>query len=208
MTVTTIPPKIKFIVSPTSREWVYQALANLDIILLDHSHCERKAAQVALSLMFRYPASTELVRKLTAIACEELEHFELVNQILERRGIPLAPMTAPPYGAELKSQVRRREPERMLDSLLVSSLIEARSHERFGLLAIHIQECAARTLRDRELAQFYHSLMASEARHYGVYWTLATTYFHRDRVMERLAELAIVESQLLSTLHPEPRIHS
>jgi len=88
----------------------------------------------------------------------------------------------------------------MLDSLLVSSLIEARSHERFGLLAIHIQ--------DRELAQFYHSLMASEARHYGVYWTLATTYFHRDRVMERLAELAIVESQLLCTLHPEPRMHS
>jgi len=172
----------------------------MDIILLDHSHCERKAAQVALSLMFRYPASTELVRKLTAIAREELEHFELVNQILERRGIPLAPMTAPPYGAGLKSQIRRREPERMLDSLLVSSLIEARSHERFGLLSIH--------LSDRELAQFYHNLMASEARHYGIYWTLATTYFDRDRALARLQELAMVESQLLATLHPEPRVHS
>lgn len=198
MTGTTIP-KIRFLVSQTSREWVYQALTNMDIILLDHSHCERKAAQVALSLMFRYPASTELVRKLTAIAREELEHFELVNQILERRGIPLAPMKAPPYGEGLKSQVRRREPGRMLDSLLVSSLIEARSHERFGLLSIH--------LSDRELAQFYHNLMASEARHYGIYWTLATTYFDRERALARLQELAIVESQLLATLHPEPRIH-
>lgn len=177
-----------------------QALANLEIILLDHSHCERKAAGVALNLMFRYPSNTQLVRQLTAIAREELEHFELVNQHLERRGIPLGPLAAPPYGANLNAQIRRDEPNRLLDTLLVCGLIEARSHERLGLLGTHVP--------DPELAQFYRGLMASEARHYGVYWVLADTYFERSAVMQRLEELAIVESQLLATLYPEPRIHS
>jgi tRNA-(ms[2]io[6]A)-hydroxylase len=179
---------------------VEQAIAHLDIILLDHSHCERKAAGVALNLMFRYPSNTKLVRELTAIAREELEHFEQVNQWLERRGIPLGPLASPPYGAGLSGLIRKSEPDRLLDSLLVSGLIEARSHERLGLLATHCPE--------PELAEFYHSLMASEARHYGVYWVLADTYFERDVVKERLEELAIQESDLLATLHPEPRIHS
>lgn len=193
-------PKIEFLKQPTSMEWVEQAISNLDTILLDHSHCERKAAGVALNLMFRYPSNTELVRTLTAIAREELEHFELVNQHLERRGIPLGPLSAPPYAAGLKAQIRRDEPNRLLDFLLVSGLIEARSHERLGLLSTYCP--------DRELASFYRGLMASEARHYGAYWILATTYFDRDRVSQRLEELATVESDLLSTLHPQPRIHS
>lgn len=185
---------------PTSLAWVEQAIAHLDTILLDHSHCERKAAGVALNLMFRYPSHTKLVRELTAIAREELEHFEQVNQWLERRGIPLAHLSSPPYGAGLKALIRRSEPDRLLDSLLVSGLIEARSHERLGLLGTHCPE--------PELAKFYRSLMASEARHYGVYWVLADTYFERDVVQERLDELAIKESELLAILHPEPRIHS
>ncbi|NEN93607.1 MAG: tRNA-(ms[2]io[6]A)-hydroxylase, partial [Okeania sp. SIO3H1] len=128
-------PTIKYIKQPTSPAWIEQAIANLDTILLDHSHCERKAAGVALNLMFRYPSSTKLIKKLTAIAKEELEHFDQVNQWLERRNIPLAPLNSPPYGAALNSKVRRNEPERMLDLLLVYCLIEARSHERLGLLA-------------------------------------------------------------------------
>jgi tRNA-(ms[2]io[6]A)-hydroxylase len=193
-------PTINTLKQPTSWAWVEQAIAHLDIILLDHSHCERKAAGVALNLMFRYPSNTKLVRELTAIAREELEHFEQVNQWLERRGIPLGPLASPPYGAGLSGLIRKSEPDRLLDCLLVSGLIEARSHERLGLLATHCPE--------PELAEFYHSLMASEARHYGVYWVLADTYFVRDVVKERLEELAIQESDLLATLHPEPRIHS
>ncbi|MBF2003090.1 MAG: tRNA-(ms[2]io[6]A)-hydroxylase [Synechococcales cyanobacterium C42_A2020_086] len=193
-------PTIKFLQQPTSAAWIEQAIAHLDTILLDHSHCERKAAGVALNLIFRYPSSSKLVRTLTAIAQEELEHFEQVNQWLDRRGIALAPLSAPPYAAGLKAEIRRSEPERMLDSLLVSGLIEARSHERLGLLALHCP--------DPELAQFYRGLMASEARHYGIYWTLATTYFERTDVGQRLEQLAAVESELLATLYPEPRIHS
>lgn len=191
---------IKFLQQPTSNAWIEQAVSHLDTILLDHSQCERKAAGVALNLIFRYPSSAKLVRTLTTIAQEELEHFEQVNQWLDRRSIALAPLSPPPYGAGLKSQIRPQEPDRLLDSLLVSGLIEARSHERLGLLAEHCPE--------PELAQFYRGLMASEARHYGVYWTLATTYFDRETVTDRLETLAIAESELLSTLYPQPRIHS
>lgn len=193
-------PTINALKTPTSFTWVEQAISNLDTILLDHSQCERKAAGVALNMIFRYPSNAKMVRELTKIAREELEHFELVNQWLERRNIPLRPLQPPPYGAGLKAQIRPKEPERFLDSLLVSGLIEARSHERLGLLAAHCPE--------PELAKFYHGLMASEARHYGIYWVLADTYFNREIVRQRLDELAVVESQLLANLHSEPRIHS
>lgn len=198
--LTSVLTTINALKQPTSDAWVEQAITNLDIILLDHSHCERKAAGVALNFMFRYPSNTKMVRELTAIAREELEHFELVNQWLEKRNIPLAPLPPPPYGADLKAAVRPQEPERFLDSLLVTGLIEARSHERLGLLATHCP--------DLELAKFYKSLMASEARHFGTYWVLADTYFDREIVNQRLDELSIIESELLANLHPEPRIHS
>ena len=202
MVVAAIPefPTIKLLQTPTAPAWIAQALANLDTVLLDHSHCERKAAGVALNFMFRYPAYERLVRALTAIAQEELSHFEQVNQWLERRGIPLRALPAPPYGAGLNRHIRRDEPQRMLDMLLVAALIEARSHERLGLLAAHCN--------DPDLAAFYRGLMASEARHYGIYWVLATTYFERAIVDARLGELAQVESDLLATLHPQPRMHS
>lgn len=200
MTSRSIIPTVKFLKRPTAQTWVEQAIANFDVVLLDHSHCECKAAGVAMSLMFRYPSHEKLVRMLTAIDREELEHFELVNQWLERRSIPLGPLPAPPYGASLNAHIKRQEPNRLLDSLLVSGLIEARSHERLGLLAKYCP--------DPELAAFYRPLMASEARHYGVYWVLANTYFEADAVQQRLEELSVIESDLLATLHPEPRIHS
>ncbi|HIK44456.1 MAG TPA: tRNA-(ms[2]io[6]A)-hydroxylase, partial [Leptolyngbyaceae cyanobacterium M65_K2018_010] len=142
----------------------------------------------------------ELVHGLTAIAQEELSHFAQVNRWLERRGIPLRPLPPPPYGAQLREQVRRQEPHRQLDLLLVSALIEARSHERLGLLAQHCP--------DPDLAQFYHSLMASEARHYGTYWRLAEDRFPPPLVDARWQHLAEVESAILARLHPEPRVHS
>ncbi|MEL6855790.1 MAG: tRNA-(ms[2]io[6]A)-hydroxylase [Cyanobacteria bacterium J06607_13] len=192
--------KIKFLKTPTSQAWVTQAIANMDTILLDHAQCERKAAGTAIQMMSRYPSSVELVRELTAIAQEELSHYDQVNNWLDKRGVPLQPVSPPPYGAGLKKCVRRQEPDRMLDLLLVSALIEARSHERLGLLGEHCP--------DPQLAKFYRSLMASEARHYGSYWLLATTYFDTDLVNERLEELAEEESRILSTLYPEPRVHS
>ena len=193
-------PTIKVLQQPTQFAWIEQTIANLPTILLDHSHCERKAASVAINLMFRYPAHKTLIKQLTAIAKEELEHFEQVNQWLENWDIPLAPLSSPPYGAKLKAQVRRQEPERLLDSLLVAALIEARSHERLGLLA---QYCP-----DPKLAKFYKSLVNSEARHYGIYWVLAVNEFDQQIVQRRQAELSKIESDILQTLYPKPRIHS
>lgn len=193
-------PVINALKQPTTSAWIEQAISNLDVILLDHSHCERKAAGVALNFMFRYPSLAKLVKELTQIAKEEIEHFELVNQWLERKNIPLAPLSPPPYGARLKAEVRRKEPEHFLDNLLVTGLIEARSHERLGLLAANCPE--------PELAKFYRNLMASEARHFGTYWILADTYFDREDMIKRLDELGTIESEILQTLHPKPRIHS
>ena len=100
--------KIKLLCQPTSESWLKQALDNLDLILLDHSHCERKAAGVAVNLLFRYPAHENLVRQLTSIAKEELEHFEQVNQWLEKKDIPLAPLKPSPYGGYFKTSCSQK----------------------------------------------------------------------------------------------------
>ncbi len=194
------PTTIKFLKTPTSQAWIDQALANLDEVMLDHSHCERKAASIAIKLMFLYPSDVALVEALTEIAQEELSHFKQVNQWLARRGVALHCLAAGPYGSKLHKHVRPNGAERKLDLLLVSALIEARSHERLGLLGHHCP--------DPELAKFYRSLMASEARHYGAYWVLATNEFGADVVTPRLEELATAESEILATLHPAPRVHS
>ena len=131
------PVLVKWLAAPSSVAWLEQAIAQPELVLIDHAHCERKAAGVALQLMFRYHSDEELAGALSPLAREELEHFEQVLQVLQARGMALRPLAAPPYGASLAKQVRRDEPQRRLDSFLVAGLIEARSHERMALLAEH-----------------------------------------------------------------------
>lgn len=192
--------RIRWLAAPSSAAWLEQALAHSELVLIDHAHCERKAAGAALQLMFRYPRDAELAALLSPLAREELEHFERVLALLQRRGITLRPLAAPPYGSELGKAVRRQEPERMLDSFLVAGLIEARSHERMALLARHSP--------DPELRQLYGDLLASEARHFGLYWLLCERRWPRPLLSERLEQLAALEASLLAALHPEPRMHS
>jgi tRNA-(ms[2]io[6]A)-hydroxylase len=192
--------RIRWLAQASSAAWLEQALAHPDLVLIDHAHCERKAAGVALQLMFRYPCDTHLAEALSPLAREELEHFEQVLALLQRRGVALRPLAPPPYGASLAAQVRRQEPMRMLDSLLVAGLIEARSHERMALLAAHSPE--------PELAELYGELLASEARHFGLYWVLCERRWPRPELIKRLEELAAFEAGLLESLHLEPRMHS
>jgi tRNA-(ms[2]io[6]A)-hydroxylase len=192
--------RVRWLAAPSSPRWLAQALAHPAELLIDHAHCERKAAGVALQLMFRYAADAELAAVLSPLAREELEHFERVLALLQRRGIALRPLAAPPYGAGLAALVRRPEPLRQLDSFLVAGLIEARSHERLALLAAHAP--------DAELRALYGDLLVSEARHFGLYWVLCERRWPRQQVMERLAELAAAEAEVLASLHPEPRLHS
>ena len=184
------PARVKWLAAPSSATWLAQAIAHSDLVLIDHAHCERKAAGVALQLMFRYPSDGQLGEVLSPLAREELEHFEQVLQLLQRRGIALRPLPAPGYGAALSAAVRKGEPERMLDSFLVAGLIEARSHERMALLAAHSP--------DAELRELYGELLASEARHFGIYWLLCEERFGREATVERLQELAAVEVAALT----------
>ncbi|MBD2549674.1 tRNA-(ms[2]io[6]A)-hydroxylase [Microcystis elabens FACHB-917] len=192
--------RVRWLAAPSSVAWLEQALAHPDLLLIDHAHCERKAAGAALQLMFRYPSDGELAAVLSPLAREELEHFERVQALLERRGTGLRALAAPPYGAALAALVRRQEPERMLDSFLVAGLIEARSHERMALLAAHSP--------DAELRSLYADLLASEARHFGLYWLLCERRWARPVVTDRLTALAASEAEILSSLHPQPRMHS
>jgi tRNA-(ms[2]io[6]A)-hydroxylase len=195
--------RVKWLAAPSSQAWLEAANARPDLLLIDHAHCERKAAGVALQLMFRYPSDRALAEALSPLAREELEHFELVLQVLERRGIPLRPLPAPAYGASLAAAVRRQEPQRQLDALLVAGLIEARSHERMALLAAHAA--------DPGLRQLYGELLASEARHFGLYWVLAEERHGREATVERLQQLAQLECEALSGELADPndlRVHS
>ncbi len=204
MSGASLPPaaaaRVKWLAAPSSAAWLEQALAHPELLLIDHAHCERKAAGAALQLMFRYPSDRELAAVLSPLAREELEHFERVQALLERRGLALRALAAPPYGAALAALVRRNEPERMLDSFLVAGLIEARSHERMALLAAHSP--------DPELRELYADLLASEARHFGLYWVLCERRWPRPVVAERLTALAAGEAEILASLHPHPRMHS
>jgi tRNA-(ms[2]io[6]A)-hydroxylase len=195
--------RVKWLAAPSSATWLAAAIERSDLVLIDHAHCERKAAGVALQLMFRYPSDELLGAALSALAREELEHFEQVLRLLQARAIPLRPLPAPAYGATLTAAVRRGEPERMLDAFLVAGLIEARSHERMALLAAHSPE--------PELQDLYGALLASEARHFGLYWLLAEDRYGREATVERLEQLAAVEVQALTgeLANPEDvRMHS
>lgn len=192
--------KIKWLRSSTSQDWINQALSHPMELLIDHAHCERKAAGVALQLMFRYMCEPNLAEVLSPLVREELEHFDKVLQIIKSRGRYLEPLKAPPYGSKLNKAVRRFEPDRMLDCFLISGLIEARSHERMSLLALNSP--------DKELRDLYSELLASEARHFCLYWTLAEKRYPAEIVLLRLQELSSLESEILSHLHPEPRMHS
>ena len=192
--------KIRWLINKTSEDWIDLAISNPMEILLDHAHCERKAAGVALQLMFRYVDEPGLSEVLSPLAREELEHFERVLSILNARGKKLQKLASPPYGATLAKNICKVEPLRMLDSFLVAGLIEARSHERMKLLSIHSP--------DIELRNLYADLLKSEARHFGIYWKLAAERFERNLLTSRLGELAKVESDALLEMHHQPRMHS
>jgi tRNA-(ms[2]io[6]A)-hydroxylase len=186
--------------SATSPRWLAQVDAGLDDVIIDHAHCEKKAAGVAMNLLFSYVDRVELARAMTEIVSEELEHFRLVLDVLERRGIPFRKLTPSSYGPRLHELIRKDEPARGVDRLLVAGLIEARSCERFAVLADHVA--------DEELATFYRSLFESEARHHATYVRLACDFQPEESVKQRLHELAAAEAEILDRGDPFARMHS
>lgn len=186
----------------TDPSWTARALAHIDEILLDHAHCEKKAASTAISLLFRYPEHPALAVPLARLAREELAHFEEVLDVLRARGGEFRRITPSPYAARLTAAARTHEPARLLDTLLCCGLIEARSCERMSLLAA--------ALDDPTLKKLYRGLLACEARHFDAYLDLARGLglVPEQELMRRLHELAAHEAAVLREAPGEPRLHA
>jgi tRNA-(ms[2]io[6]A)-hydroxylase len=154
---------------------------------------------MAISLLNRYPGRKELVNEMSELAIEEMSHFRMVLRKMEERRIGLEKDPGDSYAQALHTQIRKQEPERLLDTLIVSSLIEARSCERFKLLSEAVE--------DPDLRNFYTSLLASEARHRNTFLELARLYFPAERVSQRLDELESYEANLVKSLPSTPVMH-
>ena len=196
-----------FLRCPTPESWVEKALADIPTLLIDHAHCERKAASTALSLLHRHIQYPDLCYRLSRLAREELRHFEQVHRIMMTRDIAYKPLSASRYAKTLHDLVRPSEPGLLLDQLLIAAIIEARSCERFAAIAPHL---------DEELSKFYMGLLASEARHYTMYVDLAKRIAreqdHSGRTWQfmerRLQEFLQVEAETIQAPEEIMRFHS
>ena len=184
--------------TPTSPTWLAVALADLDTVHQDHLHCERKAAQSALSLVRSYPDRLDLVLAVSRLAHEETAHVVQVTQLLGRRGVAPTMDFGDEYAAQLYANVRRGEPARLLDRLLVFALIEGRSAERLGLLGAAIPDEATGAL--------YRAFATAEDRHRDTFLELAAA-LAPGAWRARLDELCAQEAAIMATLPLRPRIH-
>ncbi|MDX1453727.1 MAG: tRNA isopentenyl-2-thiomethyl-A-37 hydroxylase MiaE [Oleiphilaceae bacterium] len=187
-----------FLDGETPDAWVANALDNQEIMLIDHAHCEKKAAMTAVNLMHRYPEDAELLMKMSRLAREELRHFEQVLKIMRDRGVAFRKLSAARYASSLREHVRKSEAEKLVDVLIIGAFIEARSCERFAKLAPHL---------DESLQDFYISLLKSESRHYQDYLKLAAKHAGHQ-LEERVAYFRAIEAELIAAPDTTFRFHS
>ena len=186
---------------PTDPRWVNIVEKNIEEILIDHAYCEQKAASTAISLIVTYPEYPELVTAMTALAREEMGHFKMVHDRILERGLVLGRDRKDNYVMQLlkffpKGGSRR---DNLVHRLLYAGLIEARSCERFRLLSEELQ--------DNELAEFYRSLMVSEANHYTMFLNFARQYGEREKVDQKWQDLLEYEAEIMKDLGTSETIH-
>lgn len=199
-----VPPGLpgairRFLGAATPAAWADAAAAEPGLILVDHANCELKAASTAMNLIYRYPERTDIGWQMSRLAREELRHYEQVQRLMQTLGVAPRPLGASRYAAGLRDAARRRDPGRLTDLLLIGALIEARSCERFALLAPRLEG---------PMAHLYAGLLASEARHFENYLALAGAGEEDDALEARLAELRAVENELATSPDTELRFHS
>ena len=187
-----------FLPCRTPQAWLERARNEQQILLSDHANCEKKAASTALNLLYRYTDNHQLLQKLSRLAREELRHFEQVTGIMNRRGIAYLKIDASRYAAGLHQLVRKQEPGKLVDLLVVGAIIEARSCERFAALA---------PLLDEELQAFYLSLLKSEERHFQDYLKLAEQLAQED-IQSRITVFLKQEKLLIESPDEQFRFHS
>lgn len=175
----------------TDPVWVNIAEKTIDEILTDHAYCEQKAASTCISLIIQFPEKEELVEELTPIVAEEWGHFRKVLKEMKNRGYTFGRNRSDDYVTELLKFQRKggKEEDRLLDKLLISAMIEARSCERFRLLSLHIE--------DEDLKKFYHEFMVSEAGHYRTFIDLANLYLDKAKVKDRWEEMLVFEAEIM-----------
>lgn len=198
MPVVDITPITDFLLCRTPQGWIDRALQEQALLLIDHANCEKKAASTALGLLYRHPDQYELLQKLSRLAREELRHFEQVSAIMKKRGIAYEQITASRYAASLHEYVGKRDPEKLVDTLILGAIIEARSCERFAALAPFL---------DPVLQKFYLSLLQSESRHFLDYLSLARK-MSATAIDERVAFFLQKEKELIESPDSEFRFHS
>lgn len=189
---------LDFLPCRTPQAWIDAAIQDIPTLLVDHANCEKKAASTALGLMYRYTDNYELLNKMSRLAREELRHFEQVIAIMKKRGIEYRHLTPSRYAGELHKHIRKQEPGRLVDTLIVGAIIEARSCERFYSLIPHLND---------ELAKFYESLLKSEARHFEDYLRLAQKASDQA-INSKLEAFLTHESSVLRQRDNELRFHS
>ncbi|MEM6575894.1 MAG: tRNA-(ms[2]io[6]A)-hydroxylase [Pseudomonadota bacterium] len=179
------------LVTATDPDWVQVVLDNFDEFLADHANCERKASALAMSLVVKYPDREPIIPALIELAREELVHFQQVYDLMRRRGVSLISDAPDPYVGELQKLMRHGREERFIDRLLISSVIECRGAERFGIIA--------KALSDPELKAFYHELWAAETKHGHQFADMARKLYGDD-IYPRLQELMEAESEIVTRL--------
>lgn len=192
----------QFLLCETPDTWLENALVNQGLLLLDHANCEKKAASTALNLMYRYVDNMDLLNKMSKLAREELRHFEQVIGIMASRDIPYEQIEACRYAGALRKLCATHEPQKLIDTLIVGAIIEARSCERFAKLAPHL---------DDELNRFYSSLLKSESRHFQDYLNLAKEAARGSKnedIDDRVQLFLEKEKQLIEQTDTTFRFHS
>lgn len=180
-------------------EWIQVALENLPLVIMDHAHCEKKAAGTGMSLLSTYYDKKEISYSMSVLVEEEIGHYRSVIKILDKMGLTLGRDEGDEYAKKLLSFVNKNEPERMLDRLLTAGIIEARSCERLQILAENIS--------DNVLRKFYKELSDSEAGHYVTFVRLAKIYFDDNVVKKRLDKLTTIEAEIIKNLPNKPLMH-
>ncbi len=185
---------------PSKQEWVDAVMNNFERFLQDHADCERKASAMAMSFVAKYPDRTEIIPELIETGIEELEHFQMVYELMQSRNIPLPKsMGEDPYIKQLIKLCHSGREERFMDRLILASLVEIRGAERFKL----VEEA----LEDEEFKKFYKMLWTSEAKHGHIYIKMALTYFPKDAVYNRLQWWVDQEAQILNGLEIRAALH-
>ena len=188
------------IATPSKQEWLDAVMDDFPAFLQDHCDCERKASAMAMSFVAKYPDRTEIIPELIEIGIEELEHFQQVYQLMEKKGIRLpASMAADPYVTQLIKRCHSGREQRFLDRLLVASVVETRGAERFRLVS--------EAQQDPEMHRFYKILWASEAKHGHVFVKMALNYFDSEQVYQRLDWWIQQEAEVIDALEIRAALH-